>query len=118
ILEDRGDVLGARAIQERLLADCDTSLGEGKAGQGLASLQKALHLAGARSVVTSLWKVPDEATAELMLEFYRRIRIEGEPKAQALWSAKRHRRDARDGDGRPLYSPRDWAAWVLTGEPD
>ena len=101
-----------------VLSACDTSLGEGKAGQGLASLQKALHQAGARSVVTSLWKVPDGATAELMLDFYRRIRIDGEPKGQALWAAKRRMRDARDGDGRPLYSPRDWAAWVLTGEQD
>ena len=96
----------------------DTNVGERRAGQGVASLQKALHMAGARTVITSLWKVPDEATKELMLDFYRRIWIEKQPKAQALWEAKTRLRDAKDESGRPKYTTRDWAAWVLTGEPD
>jgi len=100
-----------------VLSACDTNVGERRAGQGVASLQKALHMAGARTVITSLWKVPDEATKELMLDFYRRIWIEKKPKAQALWEAKKRLRDAADERGRPKYSTRDWAAWVLTGDP-
>ena len=87
------------------------------AGQGVASLQRALHMAGARTVITSLWKVPDAATKDLMLAFYRRIWVEKQPKARALWEAKRELRAAKDERGEPLYSPRDWAAWVLTGDP-
>ena len=94
-----------------VLSACDTNVGERRAGQGVASLQKALQMAGARSVVTSLWKVPDDATRELMTDFYRRLWVEKKPKVRALWEAKRKLRDA----GLPT---RDWAAWVLTGEPD
>ncbi len=101
-----------------VLSACDTNVGERRAGQGVASLQKALQMAGARSVITSLWKVPDEATRELMTDFYRRIWVERKPKAQALWEAKRKLREALDERGNPRYTARDWAAWVLTGEPD
>jgi hypothetical protein len=97
---------------------CDTHVGVRRAGQGVASVQRALLMAGARAVITSLWTVPDEATKELMTDFYRRLRVEKKPKWQALWEAKRKLRDARDDAGRPRYSARDWAAWVLTGDPD
>jgi len=100
-----------------VLSACDTNVGERRAGQGVASLQKALHMAGARTVITSLWKVPDEATKELMLDFYRRVWIGREPKSQALWNAKKHLREAKDERGEIRYSTRDWAAWVLTGDP-
>ncbi|MBK7878154.1 MAG: CHAT domain-containing protein [Planctomycetes bacterium] len=102
-----------------VLSACDTARGEiRRAGQGVASLQKALQIAGARSVITSLWKVPDEATKELMLDFYRRVWVEKQPKWKALWEAKRRLREAKDEQGNPKYSLRDWAAWVLTGEPE
>lgn len=101
-----------------VLSACDTNVGERRAGQGVASMQKALQMAGARSVITSLWKVPDEATRELMADFYRRIWVDKLPKAQALREAKRKIREAKDESGLPKYSTRDWAAWVLTGEPN
>jgi CHAT domain-containing protein len=101
-----------------VLSACDTNVGERRAGQGVASLQRALQMAGARSVITSLWKVPDEATRELMVDFYRRLWIEKKPKWQALWEAKRKMRETTDERGSPRYSTRDWAAWVLTGAPD
>ena len=94
-----------------VLSACDTSAGESRAGQGIASFQKALHAAGARTVVTSLWKVPDAATRELMLAFYRGIWIDKLSKSEALWRAKMMLRERRA----PL---RDWAGWVLSGNPD
>ena len=52
--------LGSRELA--VLSACDTRIGLGRADQGLASLQAALHAAGARATITSLWSVPDEAT--------------------------------------------------------
>jgi CHAT domain-containing protein/tetratricopeptide (TPR) repeat protein len=101
-----------------VLSACDSNVGERRAGQGVASLQKALQMAGAHSVITSLWKVPDEATKDLMLEFYHCLWLENKPKWRALWEAKRRLREAKDGSGHPKYTTRDWAAWVLTGDPN
>lgn len=109
------DLSGCRLA---VLSACDTNVGERRAGQGIASLQKALHMAGAESTITSMWRVPDEATRLLMLDFYRRLWVEKKPKAQALWEAKRFVRNLKHDDGAPRYAERDWAAWVLTGEPD
>jgi CHAT domain-containing protein/tetratricopeptide (TPR) repeat protein len=94
-----------------VLSACDTNVGELRSGQGIASFQKALHAAGARTVITSLWKVPDAQTRELMLAFYRGLWVEKLPKAQALWRAKQQLRGQR-------LPPRDWAGWVLSGNPD
>ncbi len=101
-----------------VLSACDTNVGLRRAGQGVASLQKALQMAGARSVITSLWRVSDEATKELMVDFYRRLWVERKPKHQALWEAKTKLRNETDERGGPRYTTRDWAAWVLSGEPN
>ncbi len=101
-----------------VLSACETNVGLRRGGQGIASLQTALHAAGVRTAITSLWKVPDEATRELMTEFYRRLWVLKEPKAKALWNAKRKLREQLDGEGKPIYSIRDWAGWVLSGDPD
>ncbi len=100
-----------------VLSACDTNTGIRRAGQGVASLQAALHAAGARSAISSLWRVPDEATRELMVDFYHRIWVEKKPKAQALWEAKSKLRKQKDENGRPKYATRDWAGWVLSGDP-
>ncbi len=94
-----------------VLSACETNVGLRRAGEGIASLQAALHAAGARTAITSLWKVEDEATRELMVDFYRRLWADGKPKDQALWEAKM----ARLSTGAPL---RSWAGWVLTGDTD
>lgn len=100
-----------------VLSACETHLGVRRAGQGVASLQTALHAAGVRASITSLWKVPDEATRALMTAFYSALWEEGLPAARALWSAKEAVREHSDDRGRPRYATRDWAAWVLVGEP-
>src|SRR5262249_39791673 len=94
-----------------VLSACDTNVGVHRAGQSIKSLQSALRIAGARSAVTSLWRVRDKASADLMQNFYRLLLVEGLSKGDALWEAKRVLR--RNG-----AEARDWAAWILTGDPD
>ena len=67
--------------------------------------------AGVRTAITSLWRVDDAATRRLMELFYTKLWGEGLGKAEALWQAKM----ALRGEGHPL---RDWAGWVLSGDPD
>ncbi len=53
-----------------------------------------------------------------MIDFYRRLWVEKKEKWQALRDAKTKLREAQDERGMPKYTTRDWAAWVLTGNPD
>ncbi|MEZ5976982.1 MAG: CHAT domain-containing tetratricopeptide repeat protein [Planctomycetota bacterium] len=94
-----------------VLSACETNVGIRRAGQGIQSLQTALHAAGARTAICSLWKVDDAATRRLFEVFYTKLWKDGLGKADALWQAKM----VLKGEGHPL---RDWAGWVLTGAPD
>lgn len=100
-----------------VLSACSTSLGSRRDGQAVASLQCALQVAGARSAITSLWDVPDESTRLLMTEFYKALWQQGMNKATALWLAKKALRE-RQNSNNLRYQTRDWAGWVLTGDPN
>ena len=77
------------------LSACETGLGKASGGEGYLGFSQALFLAGARSLLLSLWKVDDGATALLMRRFYenmlgKRDDLKGPmPKADALDRAKR-----------------------------
>ncbi len=77
---------------------------------GISSLSRAFLLAGAENVVVSLWPVSDEATARLMVEFYKRMRREGMGPPAALRAASIALRD-RLG----LSAPALWAPFIVLG---
>lgn len=89
-----------------VLSACESDVGVARAGRSLHTLQNALHAAGARATITSLWKVSDAATRSLMQRFYRALWLEKKSRREALWSAKLALRAER-------LPTRDWAGWVL-----
>lgn len=94
-----------------VLSACRTGLGKDVRGEGLIGLTRGFMYAGASSVVASLWKVDDEATAELMKQFYANMLQHGMPPASALREAQNSiRRQPR------WRFPYYWAAFTLQGE--
>ncbi|RMH23622.1 MAG: CHAT domain-containing protein, partial [Acidobacteria bacterium] len=92
------------------LSACRTALGRELAGEGLWGLTQGFFYAGAARVLVSLWRVDDQATAELMASFYRHL-LAGEAAPTALRRAQLSLA-ARRGWRAPYY----WAAFVLQGE--
>jgi tetratricopeptide (TPR) repeat protein len=95
------DVLRDWQLEAELvtLSACETALGAEGGGDGFVGFSQALLLAGARSLVVSLWKVDDTATALLMQRFYQNLLGKRDglekplPKAAALREAKHWLRD-------------------------
>lgn len=95
------DLSGCRLV---VLSACQTGLGTSNT-EGVYGLQRAFKLAGAESILMSLWSVDDAATRDLMTHFYTSL-INGRNPDDALTSAKNQMR--RSG-----CSPDRWAAFVL-----
>ena len=92
-----------------VLSACETGLGDIKTGEGVFGLRRAFLLAGAKTLVMSLWKVPDAQTQMLMEEFYRRI-LAGQSRAEALRGAQLL---VKASNPEPVY----WGAFVCQGDP-
>ena len=74
------DLWGTKLV---VLSACETGVGEVQNGDGVYGLRRALVLAGSEAQVMSLWQVSDEATRDLMVEYYRRLQA-GEGRSEAL----------------------------------
>ena len=105
------DVTGLDLLATELvvLSACETGLGQVHVGEGVFGLRRAFVLAGAKTLVMSLWKVPDEPTRELMEDFYGRL-LAGQGRAEAL-------REAQLAMKAKYPDPYYWGAFICQGDP-
>lgn len=89
-----------------VLSACETGLGNFQVGEGVYGLQRAFMMAGAESVLMSLWQVDDEATNQLMTTFYINFIEKNMSKHEALISAKEQLKEKYSS---PFY----WAPFIL-----
>jgi len=108
-----GDVYNLRLPVDMVsLSACETALGKSIRGEGLVGLTRGFMYAGAPRVMASLWKVEEEATAELMKTFY-----EGVLGKQQLRPAAALRQAQIEMWRRPnRRAPYYWSAFVMQGE--
>jgi CHAT domain-containing protein/Tfp pilus assembly protein PilF len=92
-----------------VLSACETGLGNNVPGEGLVGMTRGLMYAGAMRVAVSLWAVDDQATSDLMQDFYKN-----------LWRSKKSHaaslREAQLNMWQQGKTPYYWAAFTLQGE--
>ena len=96
-----------------VLSACESGLGDVSAGQGVQGIRRAFINAGAHSVLTSLFEVPDIETRELMRGFYEAL-LENPNRRTALSEAQRTRIKQRQEEYQSAH-PFYWASFILLG---
>lgn len=90
-----------------VLSACETGLGEIEAGEGVYGLQRAFLVAGARTIIMSLFKVSDEATQKLMTKFYEKWLETGDKRSSFILAKQEIREEYKD----PIF----WGPFIMIG---
>ncbi|MCV9385477.1 CHAT domain-containing protein [Reichenbachiella ulvae] len=90
-----------------VLSACETGLGEIEAGEGVYGLQRAFLVAGARTIIMSLFKVSDEATQKLMNKFYEKWLETGDKRSSFILAKQEIRDEYKD----PIF----WGPFIMIG---
>ena len=107
--------LNLTGVEWAVLSGCDTGVGEIRAGEGVFGLRRAFQLAGAKTVIMSLWPVEDQTTRQWMSALYENRFTRNFSSADAVRQASLsvlHLRRTKGVSTHPFY----WAAFVAAGD--
>jgi CHAT domain-containing protein len=107
--------LNLTGVEWAVLSGCDTGVGEIRAGEGVFGLRRAFQLAGAKTVIMSLWPVEDQTTQQWMSALYDNRFTRNFSSADAVRQASLsvlHLRRTKGVSTHPFY----WAAFVAAGD--
>jgi CHAT domain-containing protein len=98
-----------------VLSACNTGFGKIEKGEGVMSMARAFHYSGIPAVVMSFWKVPDQETKTIMVDFYKYLK-KGKSKSEALRLAKLSY--LKKNNNSALNHPYYWSGFVVNGNTD
>jgi len=107
--------INLEGVDWAVLSACDTGAGEIKVGEGVFGLRRAFKVAGAKTVIISLWPVEDEATRQWMATLYREHFLNGKDTGESVRAASMQilrQRRAKHQTTHPFY----WGAFIAAGD--
>jgi CHAT domain-containing protein/tetratricopeptide (TPR) repeat protein len=107
--------LDLSGVEWAVLSACESGLGETRASEGVLGLRRAFQVAGAGTVVMSLWAIEDEVAREWMTHLYRARLIDGLSSSESVRHASRQLLARRRATG-PSSHPYYWAGFIAWGE--
>jgi CHAT domain-containing protein len=107
--------LDLSGVEWAVLSACESGLGEVRAGEGVFGLRRAFSIAGARTLIMSLWRVEDEPTRDWMRLLYERRYVDGFETAEAVHRASLELLQKRRLAGQSTH-PFYWAGFVAAGD--
>jgi tetratricopeptide (TPR) repeat protein/CHAT domain-containing protein len=102
-------------VEWAVLSACDSGLGDIEAGEGVLGLRRAFSVAGARTLIMSLWQVEDQPTREWMRLLYEGRFVQGLDTADSVRRATLELLQQRRRSGLSTH-PFYWAGFVAAGE--